>query len=197
MAKLGKARVPTESERKRLFAVTRADAHGLRNCAMLAVSYFTGMRAKEIASLRIRHVRDENGKLREECRLSCSMTKGGVPRVAYLTHPTLRQALKEYLDERAAQDAMVGDDSALFKSQYGGGFSANSLQQLLRRLHDRAGIVGGRSHSGRRYFCTTLIERGADIRAVQVLMAHASVNMTMQYCNDNPQRLRRIVAEML
>ena len=114
MAKLGKARVPTESERKRLFAVTRADAHGVRNCAMLAVSYFTGMRAKEIASLRIGHVRDENGKLREECRLSCSMTKGGIPRVAYLTHLTLRQALKDYLDERSARDVLVGDDSVLF-----------------------------------------------------------------------------------
>ncbi len=197
MGELGKARVPTEKELKRLLSITKTGQHGRRNVAMLATSYYTGMRAKEISALKISHILDERGKLREECSLSSSMTKGGRCRDVYFTHQTLRQALKEYLDERQADDGFLHPNSALFKSQQGGRFSPNSIQQLLRRLHDRAGLVGGRSHSGRRYFCTSLVEHGVDVRAVQVLMGHASVNMTMQYCSDNPVRLRRIVAELL
>ena len=56
MPQLGKARVPTEAELKRLFGVTRAGNHAKRNAAMLAVSYRLGFRAKEIAGLRVKDV---------------------------------------------------------------------------------------------------------------------------------------------
>ena len=54
----------------------------------------------------------------------------------------------------------------------------------------------GRSHSGRRWFATELISKGVDLKAVSVLMGHSSVAMTAQYAEDNPQRLRRIAAEL-
>ena len=198
MPKLGKARVPTDSELKRLFSVTKTTQHARRNAAMLGVSYRLGLRAKEIASLKVWHVWNENGKIREECGLSCSMTKGGTPRIVYLTNAAVRQLLKEYLDERREREGILFNlESPLFKSQKGGSFSPNTMQQLLGRLHDSAGIVGGRSHSGRRWFATELISKGADLKAVSVLMGHSSVAMTARYAEDNPQRLRRIVAEML
>ena len=198
MAQFGKARVPTDGELKRLFSATKAGQHARRNAAMMSVSYRLGFRAKEIASLRVVDVLDDRGKLREECGLTSSMTKGGKPRVAYLTNQSVRQSLKEYLDERRAQEGMLFNlMSPLFKSQKGGSFSPNTIQQLLRRLHDRAGIIGGRSHSGRRWFATELISKGIDIKAVSTLMGHSTVAMTARYAEDNPQRLRRIVAEML
>jgi integrase/recombinase XerD len=195
---LGKARVPTESELKRLFQVSKASSqHARRNAAMLAVSYRLGFRAKEIAALRVKDVLEENGKLREECGLSADMTKGGKPRVAYLTNPIVRQALRDYLDERRQrEDILFNVEAPLFKSQKGGRFSPNTMQQLLGRLHDRAGIVGGRSHSGRRWFATELISKGVDLKSVSVLMGHSSIAMTARYAEDNPQRLRRIAAEV-
>lgn len=197
MARIGKARVPTEGELKRLFSIVKVGKHARRNAAMLSVSYRLGFRAKEIASLRVRDVLDEQGRLREECSLTGAMTKGGKPRIAYLTNPVVRQSLKEYLDERRAQeDILFNLGAPLFRSQKGSSFSPNTLQQLLRRLHDRAGIVGGRSHSGRRWFATELISKGIDIKAVSTLMGHSTVAMTARYAEDNPQRLRRIVAEM-
>lgn len=197
MAQIGKARVPTDSELKRLFSITKVGKHARRNAAMLAVSYRLGFRAKEIASLRIKDVLDDQGKLREECRLTGTMTKGGKPRIAYLTNPSVRQSIKEYLDERRELEGILFNaGSALFKSQKGS-FSPNTLQQLLRRLHDRAGIIGGRSHSGRRWFATELISKGIDIKAVSTLMGHSSVSMTASYAQDNPQRLRRIVAALV
>jgi integrase/recombinase XerD len=198
MAQLGKARVPTEGELKRLFAVTRAGKHARRNAAILAVSYRLGLRAKEIASLCVNNVLDGDGRLREECSLSAAMTKGGKPRVAYLTNPAVKQALRDYLgDRRGREDILFNVEAPLFRSQKGGAFSPNSMQQLLRRLHDRAGIVGGRSHSGRRWFATELISKGIDLKAVSVLMGHSTVAMTAQYAEDNPQRLRRIAAELV
>lgn|SRR5512137_108325 len=198
MAALGKARVPTEAELKRLFGVTRAGAHAYRNAAMLAVSYRLGLRAKEIAALRVRHVLDPSGRLLDECVLTETMTKGGKPRVAYLSNPAVRQALRDYLDDRRGrEDILFNVQAPLFRSQKGGAFSPNSMQQLLRRLHDRAGIVGGRSHSGRRWFATELISKGVDLKAVSTLMGHRSISMTAQYAEDNPQRLRRIAAELV
>jgi integrase/recombinase XerD len=197
MTELGKARVPTDSELKRLLSVTRGGNHAKRNMAMLAASYRIGLRAKEIASLCITHVADESGRLREECTLSSSMTKGGKPRTAYLTNPGVKQALRDYLDERREQEGILFNVAApLFRSQKGNHFSPNSMQQLLGRLHERAGVVGGRSHSGRRWFATELISKGIDLKAVSVLMGHSSVAMTARYAEDNPQRLRRIAAEL-
>ena len=70
------------------------------------------------------------------------------------------------------------------------------MQQLLHKIHERAGIIGGRSHSGRRHFATSLVNRGIDLKAISVLMGHSSVVMTSAYVEDNPHRLRRIVAEI-
>lgn len=193
----GKARVPSEIELKRLFGVTRAAAHAPRNAAMLVMSYRLGLRAKEIATLSVQDVLDEQGRVREECELSAAMTKGGKPRVAYLTNPVVKSVLKTYLDDRRGKEGIQFSTKApLFASQKGGAFTPNTLQQLLHRLHEKAGIVGGRSHSGRRWFATELISKGVDIKSVSVLMGHSSVAMTAQYAEDNPQRLRRIAAEL-
>jgi integrase/recombinase XerD len=190
--------VPTDGERKRLFSIVKVGAHARRNAAIVWVSYGLGFRAKEIAALAIKDVLGEDGRIREECSLSAEMTKGGKPRTAYLTNPAVRQSIKDYLDERRTGDGILFNvEAPLFRSQKGGSFSPNSMQQLMRRLHDRAGIIGARSHSGRRWFATELIAKGIDLKAVSVLMGHSSVAMTAQYAEDNPQRLRRIAAEVM
>lgn len=194
MARIGKARVPTVVELKRLNSVAATGNHALRNAALVALSYRAGLRAKELAALDIKDVLAEDGTIREECRLTHGMTKGGKPRILYLTSPSIRSALRSYLeDRREREDILFNIRSALFRSQKGGHFSANTMQQLLHRLHANAGIVGGRSHSGRRWFATELISKGTDLKAVSTLMGHSSVSMTAQYAEDNPQRLRRIV----
>ena len=150
-----------------------------------------------MAALKVGDVFDEAGQLREECSLSAAQTKGGKPRMVYLTNQGVRSALNDYRRERSdAEQGMVHRESALFRSTKGGGFSPNTFQQLLHKLHERAGIIGGRSHSGRRHFATSLIGKGVDLKSVSVLMGHSSVAMTAHYAEDNPHRLRRIVAEL-
>lgn len=53
------------------------------------------------------------------------------------------------------------------------------------------------SHSGRRTFATSLIERGVDIKAVSTLMGHSTVAMTARYVDDNPIRLRKVCEEVI
>jgi len=198
MAKLGKARVPTDQERKRLGTISRSGRHGNRNHAVVVCSYRLGLRAKELAALHVNSVIDEMGRLHDQCELTAKMTKGSKPRTVYLTNSVVRAAMLEYLKERREEQGILFNlDAPLFLSQKGGAFSPNTMQQLLHRLHDHAGIPGGRSHSGRRWFATELISKGVDIKAVSVLMGHSSVSMTAEYAEDNPQRLRRIAAELV
>jgi integrase/recombinase XerD len=195
--KKGKACVPTDDERKRLSLITRTGPDAHRNVAILAFSYRLGLRAKELASLTIRDVIDERGVPRPELVLKHWQTKGGKARTVYLSNKTVKQDITLYLNGRhLVEDVAFNLDAALFKSRKGNHFSPNTMQQLLARLHARAGIQGGSSHSGRRWFATELIAKGVDLKAVSVLMGHSSVSMTAQYAEDNPQRLRRISAEL-
>ena len=198
MAAIGKARVPNDAELKRLTTVSKAGPHGKRNLALIQFSFRLGLRAKEMAGLSVQDVMDDQGRMREDVTLSADITKGAKPRTLFLTHPQVRTALKEYLDDRREREGILFNRLApLFKSQKCSRFSPNTMQQLFHRLHHAAGLDGARSHSGRRWFATELISKGVDLKAVSVLMGHSSVSMTAQYAEDNPQRLRRIVADML
>ena len=193
----GKAQVPTDSEIKRLITIVKSGNHSKRNLAIISFSYRLGLRAKELAALHIEDVIDTQGRIREECELKSSMTKGGKQRIAYLTNPMVKQTLRDYIDERKSDEGILFNPcSALFKSQKHNHFDPNTMQQLLARLHKLAGINRGRSHSGRRWFATELISKGIDIKSVSVLMGHSSISMTAQYAEDNPQRLRKIAAEL-
>ncbi|KVN60315.1 tyrosine-type recombinase/integrase [Burkholderia stagnalis] len=194
----GQAKVLTESEFRRVVNAVKKEAHAKRNIALLYCSFGLGLRAKEMASLRIRHVLDDDGKLLDEINLDGSMTKGGKQRHAYLTNTKVSDALRDYLDERRELDGILFNyEAPLFRSQKGGLFTPNTLQQLFQRMYSKARLQGASSHSGRRTFATTLIEKGVDIKAVSTLMGHASIAMTARYVEDNPVRLKQISADVL
>lgn len=198
MPREGKARVLTEADLKRLFKIIRADAHAERNAALMYLSFGLGLRVKEIAALSLSDVLDRQGELRDEINLLKAMTKGAKQRHVYLTNPKVRRALQDYLKVRLdTKRYMCAPGSALFLSNKRLRFTPNSLQQVFKRLYLSAGIEGASSHSGRRTFATRLIEKGVDIKAVSVLMGHSSVAMTARYVDDNPERLRAIVGEVL
>jgi integrase/recombinase XerD len=193
MPREGKAKVLNEIEFKRLLKVVGAGSHSLRNIALLYFSFGLGLRAKEMAALKIGDVMDSHGHLLEEINLTGSMTKGNKQRHIYLTHSKIRKALMDYVQDRKHDSQqLVTQHSPLFKTQKGHTFSPNALQQVFARLYQLAGFTGASSHSGRRTFATRLIEKGIDIKAVSRLMGHAAISMTAQYVEDNPLRLKRI-----
>lgn len=195
--KEGKARVLDEREFSRAINTARKYAHAKRNVALLYLSYGLGLRAKEMASLKVRHVLDDANQIADEINLIGAMTKGGKQRHVYLTNSKVIAAVRDYLDERSeAEGVLFSLDAPLFKSQKGSSFSPNTLQQLFHHIYDLARLPGASSHSGRRTFATNLIEKGIDIKAVSTLMGHSSIAMTAQYVEDNPKRLKLISSEI-
>lgn len=195
--KEGKAKVLTEQELRRTLRMISKKPHAKRNTALLWCSFGLGLRAKELANLCVEHVLSADGRLLEEINLSSAMTKGAKQRFVYLTNSSLIEALESYLSERKTQEGILfSPQAALFISQKGGAFTPNTLQQLFHRMFVETKILGASSHSGRRTFATTLIEKGADIKAVSRLMGHSSISMTAQYVEDNPLRLKQMCKEL-
>lgn len=191
-----KAPVLTQTQFKSAVASARAHEQGLRNVALLYFSAALGLRAKEMSQLLVRDVLSADGKVKDEVLLTRATTKGGKQRLIYLTNKEVRRALGAYLDDRRQTDGPLQATSALFLSRKGGGFSPNTMQMLFKRMYRAAGLDQASSHSGRRTFATSLIERGVDIKAVSSLMGHSTVAMTARYVDDNPIRLRRVCEEV-
>ena len=125
------------------------------------------------------------------------MTKGNKQRHAYLTNPKVVGSLLDFITERKKREGILFNlEAPLFRSQKGSSFSPNSLQQLFHRMFHDAKLQGASSHSGRRTFATTLIEKGVDIKAVSTLMGHSSIAMTAKYVENNPARLKQICTDL-
>jgi integrase/recombinase XerD len=188
MSREGQAKVLSNDELKRVYVVAGSGKLGLRGICLLDFSFKLGLRVKEMASLMISDLLDDNGNIRNEFHLNNAQSKGkNGGRCIYLTNKELRKHLQEYLDSRK-------DDRNrhLFKSQKTS-FTPNSLQQVFKRMYLNAGITGAKSHSGRRTFATNLIEKGFDIKSVSVLMGHSSIQTTARYINENPVKLADMV----
>ena len=179
---------PFVSEGHLQLVLTTCEGHNaVRNRAILLISYNLGLRAKEIAALSIGDVFDlRTGQLVEVIRLLRHMTKGDKFREVPLVHRETREALVGYLSTRGRRHA----ERPLFISQRGERFSANTMQRLIGNLYRQAGIPGS-SHSGRRSFATRLIEKGADIYAIQQLMGHTSITTTQKYLFASTERLKK------
>lgn len=191
MAKEGKARVLNEAEFKRLLIIAKDSPFAIRNTALVFCSYGLGLRAKEMASLKISDVVNADFKVLDEVNLTRHMTKGDKQRHVYVTHKKITAALQDHVDHLQQQGGL-NQHGWLFKTQRGSRFQPDVLQKWFRKLYDKAGLQGASSHSGRRTFITRLIEQGADIKAVSRLAGHASIVTTAIYVEDNPERLKRI-----
>ncbi len=99
MPKEGKSRVLSEPEFKRLLIIAKQGSLGVRNVAIVYCSFGLGLRAKEIASLKIADVIDSQFKILDEINLKRAMTKGEKQRHAYITNPKLANALQLHLNE--------------------------------------------------------------------------------------------------
>lgn len=188
MGREGQAKVLSEDELKRVYAIAGSGRHGNRDISILDFSFRLGLRVKEISSLMIDNVIEENGKVRDSFYLTADQAKGDKGRTIYLTNKKVRKNIETYLADR--EDDI---NRHLFKSQKTE-FTPNTMQMLIKRLYDKAGIKGAKSHSGRRSFATRLIEAGYDIKSVSILMGHSSIQTTARYISENPIKLGEMVA---
>ena len=184
------AKLLTTQERKRLAAVIDHKRYATRNHTAVALSFYAGLRACEIAALRIGDVFDETGVVRDTIHLRAAQTKGNEA-ATVLVNKKLAAQLKRY----AAQypNRIQQPTAALIYSAKGGSFTAQTIVNLFQVFYKAAGIAGASSHSGRRQFVTELADKGINARVIQALARHKHLNTTMRYIDLNENKLRSAV----
>jgi integrase/recombinase XerD len=157
---------------------------GLRDRAILEVLYGSGLRVSELASLKLVEVNLDDGFL--VCR-----GKGGKERIAPLGRSACG-AVGRYLAEVRPRLA-PGERDELFLSRRGKPFTRQGLWKLLRQYAPQAGLSSRISpHILRHSFATHLLERGADLRSVQLMLGHSQITTTQIYTHVSRERLRKV-----
>ena len=146
------------------------------------------MRAKEIAALTVGNLFDETGAVREQFVLDASQTKGAKTRTVWINAKLRRQ-----LEQFRKHSLSTHPTDALFQSQKGGAFSANTMTQLFLNIYRAAGFENASSHSGRRTFITELASKGVSVRVLAELAGHSSIQTTQRYIDVNPQQMSAAV----
>jgi site-specific recombinase XerD len=152
----------------------------LRDRAMLELAYAAGLRAEELVNLDTTSADADGEQVRVE-------GKGGRTRfVPVGEHAWM--ALDRYLT-RGRPALAAGESAALFLSKSGRRLSTSDVRRRLRLQARRAGIT---PHTLRHSFATHLLEGGADLRAIQELLGHASIATTQTYTRVESKRLKTV-----
>jgi site-specific recombinase XerD len=156
-----------------------------RDRALFELAYSCGLRCEEIVNLDLDSV-DFDG---EELRV---LGKGSKTRIVPIGEPA-QAALERYLSQ--SRPSLTGerakDEPALFLSKSGRRLSSSDVRRRLRLWLRTASLAGGISpHVLRHSFATHLLEGGADLRAIQELLGHASLSTTQVYTRVESGRLR-------
>ena len=185
-AEMKQAKTLTDKQLKLVLAHCATRRHAARDRAIVLFSHLAGLRAKEIALLVISNLRDDAGAIRDEFTLTPQQTKGRKSRRVFVSS-ALRRELAVYLKQAKLR---IGCE-ALFQSQKGRAFSANTLCQLLIRIYDEAGFGDATSHSGRRSLLTSLAAKGVSVRVLQEIAGHSSLAVTQRYIDVNDEHMRQ------
>ncbi|MFK8114885.1 MAG: site-specific tyrosine recombinase XerD [Rubripirellula sp.] len=170
-----------------LAAPNRTDSFWLRDVAMLEVLYATGCRASEVCTLRVRDLSLKERHLRCE-------GKGGKQRMVPIGTRAIK-AIERYCEELRGTLAARSPHppEALFLSRGGRPLDRIQLWRLVKMYARRVGISSEISpHSLRHSFATHLLAGGADLRLVQEMLGHASIQTTQIYTHVEHSRLKKV-----
>jgi integrase/recombinase XerD len=177
-----------------LGAVVGDDAIARRDRAILETLYAGGLRISELVALSLRDIDLDEGVLRAQ-------GKGNKERVVPIGRPA-RAALAAWLSAQGrdaltpARWARRDDAEAVFLNARGGRLSRQGAWGVVRRHGDRVGFGARLTPHVLRHSCAThMLDHGADIRAVQELLGHASISTTQVYTRVTTDRLRRVYDE--
>ena len=189
----GQAKVLSKEELKQILQTIKGGNHAKRNALIVIMSNYLGLRSKELASLKIKDVID-NDQPKAVLRLIAAYTKGNKHRDVSLENKMVSTAIKIYITERKEQDGLTFNlDAPLFRSQKGTAFSPNAMVRVLCDIYKASGIKDASSHTGRRTLITKLAYSGIDLNSIRQIAGHSSISTTQRYIDDNPQRIADIL----
>ncbi|TKB64874.1 MAG: site-specific tyrosine recombinase XerD [Nitrospira sp.] len=157
----------------------------LRDRAMLELLYATGLRVSELIMVEVALVNFDAGYLR--------VTGKGAKQRLVPMGERARGLLLQYMEEARPRLVKKRASRYVFVSRRGGPLTRQAFWKLLRLRAQRAGITQGISpHMLRHSFATHLLEGGADLRSVQVMLGHANIATTQIYTHIERGRLKRV-----
>lgn len=158
---------------------------GLRNRAMLEVLYATGIRVSELTSLTVTGLNAEAGFI-------LVMGKGGKERVVPLGEVACDWTVRY---RREVRPGLLGEreSKVLFVTARGGAMTRQNVWTFIKKYAAKAGIEKRLSpHTLRHSFATHLLENGADLRSLQILLGHADISTTQIYTHVEQERLKKV-----
>lgn len=160
----------------------------VRDRAMLELLYATGLRVSELVALRIRDINMEAGFL-------LTMGKGEKERLVPIGE-SARTALADYCAVVRPGLDRSGASPFLFLSRLGSKMTRQAFWNIIKKRAREAGIARSISpHTLRHSFATHLLENGADLRSVQIMLGHADLSSTQIYTHVTRERLKRLHQE--
>ena len=183
----------SEDEVERLLAMPKSDdplnePGGLRDRAMLETLYATGLRVSELVSLTLAALNLRRGTVQV-------VGKGGKERLVPLGQSAI-DWIERYLASARPAILKGRASSALFVSNRAQAMTRQTFWHIVKRYAAAAGIDRDISpHTLRHAFATHLVNHGADLRAVQLMLGHADLSTTQIYTHVARDRLKRLHAE--
>ena len=186
-------RLPTYMDREQtqaLFAWAEARAEGddfaaTRDLAVLELFYSTGIRLSELSGMNL----EDLDLLSDQAKVR---GKGRKERIVPVGSRAVL-ALRRYLNLREKAIARPGSDRrAVFVGRLGRRLGPRGIQRAMHTMFDAVGGDNLRVHSLRHTFATHMLDAGADLRAVQELLGHASLSTTQVYTHTSIERLKKV-----
>lgn len=160
----------------------------IRDHAMVSLMYATGMRVSELLALKMDHLDTARGFIN-------TLGKGSKERVIPVGEVALA-AIEKYMTESRPALLKEKDSDFVFVGRNAKPLTRQAFHQLLKAYAKEAGITKNISpHQLRHSFATHLVEGGADLRALQVLLGHSDLSSTEIYTHLNKERLHQLYQE--
>ena len=162
-----------------------ATSTGLRDRALLELLYASGLRVSELAGLNIDNINRETREIRV-------WGKGFKERMVLMGKPAAN-ALMEYIEKGRPLLMQNENTNAVFLNHNGGRLTVRSIQSIVHNYADNTGLDKRvHPHMVRHTFATHLLNGGADLRVVQELLGHASLNSTQIYTHVSKAQAKKV-----
>jgi integrase/recombinase XerD len=181
----------TLSDREIKQVITHAATHrdGDRDRAIFQLAFATGMRACELAAIKVGHLRQKDGKVATEFLLEPESTKGHSFGRVFLSQK-VQKDMQHYLDKCCGH---AEDSAPLFRSERRRAFSANTMTKLMIRTFQECGLKDCTSHTPRRTLITHLANKAISIKVISTIARHKDLATTSRYIAVNDDQLRAAI----